>query len=94
LLIVDNNDAPSPVTVFQTLTACQHTGALKAVIELRLLEAVAKPISLTPTLSQKGRGSFFSIREKVRMRRVWRPHRSRKPLLKSLLINAPAPIEA
>lgn len=35
-----NNDAPSPVLLFQTLNAYQHTGALKAAIELNLFTEI------------------------------------------------------
>ena len=37
---MENNDAPSPVQIFQTLTAYQDTAALKAAIELGLFTAI------------------------------------------------------
>lgn len=39
---MDNTDAPSPVLLFQTLTAYQNSGALKAAIELNLFTAIGK----------------------------------------------------
>ncbi len=37
---MDNNESPSPVLFFHTLTAYQHTGALKAALELDLFSAI------------------------------------------------------
>ncbi len=37
---MENNDAPSPVHIFETLTAYQDTAALKAAIELDLFSAI------------------------------------------------------
>lgn len=37
---MENNDAPSPVLFFQTLTAYQRSGALKAAIDLDLFTAI------------------------------------------------------
>jgi SAM-dependent methyltransferase len=39
---MENNDAPSPVQIFQTLTAHQNTAALKAAIELDLFTAIGE----------------------------------------------------
>ncbi len=37
---MENNDAPSPVLFFQTLTAYQRSSALKGAIELDLFTAI------------------------------------------------------
>ena len=37
---MENNDAPSPVLFFQTLTAYQRSDAIKAAIELDLFSAI------------------------------------------------------
>lgn len=39
---MENNEAPSPVQMFQTLTAYQDTGALKAALELDLFTAIGE----------------------------------------------------
>lgn len=50
---MENADAPSPVLFFQTITAYQHSGALRGAIELDLFSAIAESGSTAAEVAQR-----------------------------------------
>ena len=59
---MDNNDAPSPVKMFQTLTAYQNTGALKAALELDLFTAIGENSATAAELATRCAASERGVR--------------------------------
>jgi ubiquinone/menaquinone biosynthesis C-methylase UbiE len=59
---MENNNAPSPVQFFQTLTAYQNTGALKAALELDLFTAIGESGATSAELATRGDAAERGLR--------------------------------
>jgi SAM-dependent methyltransferase len=59
---MENNEAPSPVQMFQTLTAYQDTGALKAALDLDLFTAIGEKGATAAELATRCEAAERGIR--------------------------------
>ena len=59
---MENNDAPSPVLFFQTLTAYQRSSALKGAIELDLFTTIGNEGGTAPQIAQRCKADPRGVR--------------------------------
>src|SRR5438477_1943490 len=60
--IMENNQAPSPVKFFETLTAYENTAALKAALELDLFTAIGGNVATAAELATRCKAAERGIR--------------------------------
>ena len=64
---MENNDAPSPVLFFQTLTAYQRSSALKGAIDLDLFTAISNEGRTAAQIAQRCKADPRGVADALRL---------------------------